>query len=684
MEKKSTKTILSKIGLKLIIPYLIVSIITLLIISGLIYYNFDTQNYSNQKIEEEILLKASSEINYYVENIKTELDLTSKNIFCIECTYENNRQILKNLVNDDPSIYEITIANSEGKEKTKVIRHGAGTSSELKDISTQDKFKKAITGGYYLGPVYISEYGLPFISMSLPIVDENNTKIGILSAEVDLSLMWDTISRIKVKKTGYVYVVDKEGVLIAYRDINLVKKNLDLKYVQGVKNFLNNIHSSETYTSFNDEMVIGEWKSIDVTNWGVIVELPLKEVFEDLLPLFFIAGVSIILSIVFIVIVLVIVFRGLLKPLSYLQKGVMEIKSGNLDYSIKITSSDEIGELAAAFNQMIADLKIYQNQIKKHQEELEERVANRTKELDDKVKDLTDMKTAILNMMDDMDDANRKLIKTQEELSESLKKLKETDIKKDQFISIAAHELKTPLTSIHGFSQLLQNKDVIKDAEKRNKYLNIMDHETKRLSKLVTDILDLSRIDLGALKLAIEEIDLNEMMDGIQKEMNVQMKQKGLASEYDIEKGLPKITTDREKLTEIMINLINNSIKYTPSGKITVKVFREKENIHFMVKDTGIGIAKEHHTQIFERFYQVDSSYTRSAGGVGLGLSLCHEFVNALGGRIWFNSELGKGSDFHFTLPIKNVAGPTIKDERTKAEEVLERSKKITAKGTKF
>jgi len=374
-----------------------------------------------------------------------------------------------------------------------------------------------------------------------------------------------------------------------------------------------------------------------------------------------------------------------IKPIQDLVKSTEKVRSG--DFDIKIDTSKFEGEieiLAIGFNQMVHDLKIYQNQIKKHAEELEQRVVERTNELYEKVKELTDSKTAVLNMMDDIDETNKELIITQEELSESLKKLKETGIKKDQFISIAAHELKTPLTSIHGFSQLLQNKDVIKDAEKRNKYLNIMDHETKRLAKLVTDILDLSRIDLGALKLAIEEIDLNEFMEGIQKEMNVQMKQKGLASEYDIEKGLPKITTDREKLTEIMINLINNSIKYTPSGKITVKVSREKEKIHFMVKDTGVGIAKEHHTQIFERFYQVDSSYTRSAGGVGLGLSLCHEFVNALGGRIWFNSELGKGSDFHFTLPIKNVAGPTIKDERTKAEEVLERSKKITAKGTKF
>jgi len=684
MKKDRTKVIFSKIGLKLIVPYLIVSILTLAIISGLIYYNFNTQNYSTQELQEEILLRASSEVNYYVENIKNELNLVGKNIFCIECAQENNRKVLKSLIDDNPSISEIAVVDSEGKEKTKIIRHGAEISSELKDVSTQDKFKKAIKGDYYLGPVYISEYDLPFISMSLPIINENNTKIGVLYAEVDLSPMWDTISRIKVKKTGYVYVVDKEGTLIAYRDISLVKKNLDLKYIQGVKNFLNDIHTSETYTSFNDENVIGNWETIGVTGWGLIIELPIEEVFQELLPLLLTAAVSIILSISFIVIVLMIIFKGLLKPLSYLQKGVAEIKSGNLDYSIKTTSRDEIGELAAAFNQMIIDLKIYRDQIKKHEEDLEQRVAERTKELDTKVNELTDMKTAILNMMDDMDDANRELIKTQEELKESLRKLKETDIKKDQFISIAAHELKTPLTSIHGFSQLLQNRAVAESKEKRNKYLNIMDHETKRLAKLVTDILDLSRVDLGTLKLALEEVNVNELMENMEKELNVQMKEKGLQSEYDIEKNLPKIVTDTERLTEILINVINNAVKYTPKGKITVKVFREKENVHFMVKDTGIGIAKENQQYIFNRFYQVDSSYTRSAGGVGLGLSLCQEFVNALGGRIWFNSELGKGSEFHFTLPIKNITGTAIKDEKAKAEEILKKSEKVTKRAAKF
>ena len=113
--------------------------------------------------------------------------------------------------------------------------------------------------------------------------------------------------------------------------------------------------------------------------------------------------------------------------------------------------------------------------------------------------------------------------------------------------------------------------------------------------------------------------------------MNVQITKKKLKSEYKIDQALPTISTDREKLTEILLNLINNAVKYTPEGKIIVSGLKEKDGVHFIIKDTGIGISKENHKRIFERFYQVDSSYSRKAGGTGLGLALCSEFIGFLG-----------------------------------------------------
>lgn len=642
----------SRVGSKLIIPYLIVSFFTLLLITGLIYYNYRTEISSIEKIQEEISLKASIETNYYLGNIRKELNLISHNIFCVECKYESNREILKSLMEEDPSIYAISIINREGMEITKIVRHEPKASLDLKDISAQDKFKEAIKGNYYLGDVYISKYDIPFISVSLPIVDENNTKIGVLATEVDLSPMWGTISKIRVEKTGYVYVVDRGGHLIAYKDINLVKKYPDLKDIVGVKNFLNNIHTSETYISFDNEKVMGNWKLIESTGWGLIVELPIKEVYEELLVLFFIAGVSVVMFVSFMIIILLIIFKKLLRPVSYLQKGVMEVKSGNLDYNIDIISKDELGQLASAFNEMTKDLKKSKESLEKYSKELKKKVEERTKELNEKVEELTKTKTSLLNMMEDLDNTNKQLMEAQKELKNNLRELKKLDVDKDRFISIAAHELKTPMTAIHGFAQLLENEKIIKDAKTRNKYLNIIEGEIKRLSKLVTEVLDLSRIDLGTVKFTIEDVDIVKVMEDIKNEMTQKAKEKGLKIDFIIDKNLPIIRTDKEKLKEILINLIDNSIKFTTKGRIKVKTLRKNTDIEFSVSDTGLGIPKESYKKIFSRFYQVELPYTREAGGTGLGLSICKEFVEVLGGKIWFRSKYGKGTTFYFTIPI--------------------------------
>jgi signal transduction histidine kinase len=358
-----------------------------------------------------------------------------------------------------------------------------------------------------------------------------------------------------------------------------------------------------------------------------------------------------------------IVSGSITRPIIRLRDATIQIGKGKLNTKIPVKPGDEIGELASAFRKMTQNLRESRREVEKRAAELEKSVQDRTKQLDLRVKELTDTKTAILNMMEDVDRTNMELMEVQKQLKKSLAELEEVDVKKNQFISIAAHELKTPLTSIHGFSQLLLNRKVAEKAEMRDNYLKIMDHETRRLANLVDDILDLSRIDLGTMKFSIENVDLNELLDSIRKEAEVLIKKKGLESDYDISKGLPKVRTDPEKLTQVLINLINNAVKYTPKGKVTMGASRDEHGIHFIVKDTGIGIEKSKHKKIFERFYQIDSSYTRGAGGTGLGLALCREFIEMLGGRIWVRSEAGKGSEFHVSLPIKAVLKKSAKDK---------------------
>ena len=135
--------------------------------------------------------------------------------------------------------------------------------------------------------------------------------------------------------------------------------------------------------------------------------------------------------------------------------------------------------------------------------------------------------------------------------------------------------------------------------------------------------------------------------------MSYAITNKGLITDFNIESKLPMIQADYERVMQVLRNLLSNSIKFTESGLISLNVCREGDFVKFIVKDTGQGIPKENYEYIFSRFYQVDSSATRKVGGSGLGLSICKGLVENMGGKIWFESELGKGSTFYFTIPIK-------------------------------
>ncbi|MEM5792523.1 MAG: HAMP domain-containing sensor histidine kinase [Candidatus Aenigmatarchaeota archaeon] len=244
-------------------------------------------------------------------------------------------------------------------------------------------------------------------------------------------------------------------------------------------------------------------------------------------------------------------------------------------------------------------------------------------------------------------------VNAEKKLKDSIRKLKELNKEKNMFLSIAAHELKTPMAAIKGFTQLLNNDELIKDKEKRSKYLKIIENEVDRLSLLVTDLLDLTRIDLGTIKLIIEDTNVSEILDRVEKEMQQLAKEKNLQLSYECKKEI-KLKTDKEKLYEILINLVSNAIKYTEKGFVKIVAEKEGKLIKFSVIDTGIGIDKKYRKKIFERFFQIDPTYTRENKGYGLGLSVCKELVNKMGGKIWFDSEVGKGTTFYFTLPINS------------------------------
>ena len=232
------------------------------------------------------------------------------------------------------------------------------------------------------------------------------------------------------------------------------------------------------------------------------------------------------------------------------------------------------------------------------------------------------------------------------------KKLKEVDEMKDDFISMAAHELKTPLTAIKGYVGFISTENLSSTDKESINRVNI---SIKRLNMLIGDILDVSRIQQGRMKFALKKIDPAETIQSVIDSFQILAKEKSLTLEYD-KKPLPNIFVDPGRLEQVFINLIGNAIKYTPKGgvKIVVREERKVKNniLHIRISDTGFGISAEDKDKLFKRFSRIRTKETVDIGGTGLGLWITAKIVNSMEGAIAVESIKGKGSDFIISFPI--------------------------------
>ncbi|MEN6524738.1 MAG: ATP-binding protein [Anaerolineaceae bacterium] len=228
-------------------------------------------------------------------------------------------------------------------------------------------------------------------------------------------------------------------------------------------------------------------------------------------------------------------------------------------------------------------------------------------------------------------------------------KLEKTEIMRRQLIGDVTHELRTPLAAIKGYMEGLM--DGVLPAEPET-YQQVHT-EIDRLQRLLNDLQELSRVEAGAFQLMPVSVSLPGLIETIKGNLGHQFEDKGIQLETQVEPHLPNIMIDKDRILQVLTNLVGNALQYTPSGgKVSIRAARDKSEILISVSDTGIGIAPDHLPFVFNRFYRTDKSRTRASGGSGIGLTIAQSLVKAHHGRIWAESAgEGKGSSFHFTLP---------------------------------
>jgi len=235
-------------------------------------------------------------------------------------------------------------------------------------------------------------------------------------------------------------------------------------------------------------------------------------------------------------------------------------------------------------------------------------------------------------------------------LVQDLTRVRRLETVRRDFISNVSHELRTPLASLRALTETLQD-GALDDPQAAHRFIARIQTEVDALSQMAAELLELTRIESGQVPLEFTTIAPKTLIESAVDRMHAQADRSGLTLQIDVAPSLPDVRADIRRLEQVLVNLIHNSVKFTsPGGSILLFATEDSRFIRFAVRDTGVGIPADDLLRIFERFFRVDRS--RSGGGTGLGLSIARHIVEAHGGRIWAESEEGRGSTFYFTIPI--------------------------------
>ena len=308
-------------------------------------------------------------------------------------------------------------------------------------------------------------------------------------------------------------------------------------------------------------------------------------------------------------------------PIYRLVDATRAVAEDNLDHTVPVTRSDEIGVLSSSFNHMIRQLKVSRERVEAWNRELEAKVAERTKELKEK----------------------------HAELERAYEVLKSLDKAKDDFLSLVSHELRTPLSSVLLYSEMLL--DGIADSEETKiEFLTTIVDNCKRLTRLINDVLDLSKIEAGRMPFKLEQLNIRELVSDTLTSIRPKIESKKIAFTFEGVAETPPLWGDRDKIIQVLTNIISNAVKFTPKGgQVTVWLEDSGKSGKLAISDTGNGISREDIPKVFDRFSQLESIEHHSEG-TGLGMTISKSIIERLGGEIWIESELGRGTTVFFTL----------------------------------